>query len=188
MSRNKLKAILACAALAALLPAAAAQDLIAPDQIVADEVKYTTTTAEYGTLARNLNVVGSEREMNYLLDAEGVLTLWYGSDMERRYTYNKADARLGDSLQRIPTYEDILSLDPASIRAAGCFQTEDGKWRILVSAVDPDFGYLDSYSISLDTGLLVGAEQWDGDTLIYQMTAGEADLSAPADQLFLLSS
>ena len=137
--------------------------------------------------AVRLSIVGAERETNYLLEGD-TLTLWYGSDTSRRYTYRGADARLGDSLQRIPTYEDILSLDPASIRAAGCFQTEDGKWRILVSAVDPNFGYLDSYSISLDTGLLVGAEQWDGDTLIYQMTAGEADLSAPADQLFLLSS
>ena len=57
-----------------------------------------------------------------------------------------------------------------------------------MAAVNPDFNYLDIYYISLDTGLLVGAEQWDGDTLIYRMTAGEADLSAPSDQLFLLSS
>ncbi len=134
-----------------------------------------------------LNIVGAEREINYLLDGD-VLTLWYGSDMNHRYTYNKADARLGDSLQRIPTYEDILSLDPTSIRDAGCTCTESGKWRILVSTVDPDFNYLDIYYVSLDTGLLVGAEQWDGDTLIYRMTAGEADLSAPSDQLFLLSS
>ena len=134
-----------------------------------------------------LNIVGAEREINYLLDGD-VLTLCYGSDMSHRYTYNKADARLGDSLQRIPTYEDILSLDPTSIRDAGCTCTESGKWRILVSTVDPDFNYLDIYYVSLDTGLLVGAEQWDGDTLIYRMTAGEADLSAPSDQLFLLSS
>ena len=131
--------------------------------------------------AVRLNIVGAEREVNYLLDGD-ILTLWYGSDMSRRYTYTGADARLGDGLQRIPTYEDILSLDP------GCTCTEDGKWRILVAAVNPDFNYLDIYYISLDTGLLVGAEQWDGDTLIYRMTAGEADLSAPSDQLFLLSS
>ena len=57
-----------------------------------------------------------------------------------------------------------------------------------MTAKDPDFDYLDIYYVSLDTGLLVGAEQWDGDTLIYRMTAGEAELSAPSDQLFLLSS
>ena len=137
--------------------------------------------------AVRLNIIGADREVNYLLEGE-VLTLWYGSDMSRRYTYAGADARLGDSLQRIPTYEDILSLDPACILEAGCACSEDGKWRILVTAKDSDFDYLDIYYVSLDTGLLVGAEQWDGDTLIYRMTAGEAELSAPSDQLFLLSS
>ncbi len=148
-------------------------------------------TADIRVWVRNgavrLNIVGAEREVNYLLEGD-VLTLWYGSDMSRRYTYAGADARLGDSLQRIPTYEDILSLDPASIREAGCTSAEDGKWRIMVTAQDSEFGYLDIYYVSLDTGLLVGAEQWDGGTLIYRMTAGEADLSAPSDQLFLLSS
>ena len=148
-------------------------------------------TAEIRVWVRNgavrLNIVGAEREVNYLLDGD-TLTLWYGSDMDRRYTYTGADARLGDSIQRIPTYEDILALDPACIRDAGCTCTEDGKWRILITAEDPVYHYLDIYYISLDTGLLVGAEQWDGDTLIYRMTAGEADLSAPSDQLFLLSS
>ena len=148
-------------------------------------------TAEIRVWVRNgavrLNIAGAEKEINYLLDGNE-LTLWYGSDTSRRYTYTGADARLGDSLQRIPTYEDILSLDPSSIHEAGCFRTEDGKWSILVSARNPDFNYLDVYYISLDTGLLTGAEQWDGDTLIYRMTAGEADLSAPSDQLFLLSS
>ena len=137
--------------------------------------------------AVRLSIAGTEREINYLLEGD-TLTLWYDNDTDRRYTYPRADARLGDSLQRIPTYEDILSLDPASIQEAGCFRTEDGKWRILVSARDPVFHYLDVYTISLDTGLLVGAEQWDGEMLIYRMTAGETDLSAPSDQFFLLSS
>lgn len=147
-------------------------------------------TAEVRVWAKSgmlrLNVVGSEREMNYLLDAEGVLTLWYGSDTSRRFTYAGGDPDLGDSLQRIPTYEDILDLDKASILEAGCTRTEDGKWQILVESRSELFGYLEIFYISLDTGLLVEAQQWDGDTLIYRMIAGEADLSAPADQLFLL--
>ena len=89
MSRNKLKAILACAALAALLPAAAAQDLIAPDQIVADEVKYNTTTAEYGTLARSLNVVGSEY---FPLST----TVRYRGDTA---TYVRTNVRRGDTVK-----------------------------------------------------------------------------------------
>lgn len=148
-------------------------------------------TAEIQVWVRNgavrLSIAGTDGEVNYLLEGN-VVTLWYGSDMSRRYSYVGADARMGDSLQRIPTYEDILSLDPSCIQEAGCFRTEEGKWQILVSVRDPVFNYLDIYYISLDTGLLVGAEQWDGTELIYRMSAGEADLSAPSDQLFLHSS
>ena len=132
-----------------------------------------------------MNILGDAAETNYLMDGDTV-TLWYGDDSASRYTYTGADPRLADALQRIPTYEDVLGLDPASIREAGCTLGEDGKWRILVSAVDRDFGYLDVYWLSLETGLLEAAEQWDGDSLIYDMTSGVAELSAPDDQLFLL--
>ena len=137
-----------------------------------------------GSLLR-MNIQGDGAETNYLMNGNSV-TLWYGADTGRRFTYAGSDPYLGDGLQRIPTYEDILTLDPASIREAGCTRTEEGKWRILVAAEDPDFGYLDIYYISLDTGLLEAAEQWDGNDLLYEMSAGEAELSAPDDQFFLL--
>ncbi len=129
--------------------------------------------------------MGEDAEKNYLME-DGTVTMWYGNDTKNRFTYSGNDPHLADGLQRIPTYEDILSLDPASILEAGCTRTEDGKWRILVAAENADFGYLDIYFISLDTGLLEAAEQWDGGTLIYSMSSGEAELSAPSDQLFLL--
>ena len=136
---------------------------------------------------QRLNVVSGSEERNYLLSGNTV-TLWYGGDPGRRFVYAGSDPHLADDLQRIPTYEDILDLDPASIREAGCTATDNGKWLILVAAVNADLGYLDIYYISLDTGLLEMAEQWDGDSLIYRMQAGEAELSAPDDQLFLLPS
>ena len=132
-----------------------------------------------------MNVLGAGEEKNILMQ-EDTITLWYGNDARQAFTYRGDDPHLADSLMRIPTYEDLLSLDPAAIREAGCTTTEKGKWQILVVAEDQDFGYLDTYYISLDTGLLEAAEQWDGDKRIYSMTAGEADLSAPDDQLFLL--
>ena len=131
-----------------------------------------------------MNISGDGAERNYLMDGNTV-TLWYGDDTSRRYTYGGNDPHLADGLQRIPTYEDILALDPSAIREAGCTMGDGGKWRILVAAEDQDFGYLDIYYISLNTGLLEAAEQWDGDSLIYTMNAGEAELSAPDDQLFL---
>lgn len=140
--------------------------------------------AKSGMLRLNLQSQG-ETEKNYLM-ADGALTLWYGEDSANRWVRPGDDPHLADDLQNIPTYEDILALDPSAIRQAGCTVTQDGKWRILVTAEDSDFGYLDIYYISLDTGLLEMAEQWEGNTLLYRMTAGEADLSAPDDQVFLL--
>ena len=137
-----------------------------------------------GSLLR-MNIVGDAAEKNYLMEGDTV-TLWYENDTSRLYTYTGSDPHLADGLQRIPTYEDILTLDPSAIRKAGCTMGENGKWCTLVAAEEQNFGYLDIYYISLDTGLLEQAEQWDGDTLIYSMSAGEAELSAPDDQLFLL--
>ena len=132
-----------------------------------------------------MNVLGMGEEKNLLLE-DNTLILWYGNDTSRLFTYRGDDPHLADSLQRIPTYEDILTLDPSAIRDAGCATTAEGKWQIVVAAVDQDFGYLNTYYISLETGLLEAAEQWDGETCVYSMSAGEADLSAPDDQLFLL--
>lgn len=137
-----------------------------------------------GSLLR-LNIVGEDAEKNYLME-DNTVTMWYGNDTDHLFTYSGEDPSLADGLQRIPTYEDILKLDPARILEAGCTRTESGKWLILVEAENEDFGYLDIYYISLDTGLLEAAEQWDKGELIYSMSAGEAELSAPSDQLFLL--
>jgi hypothetical protein len=132
-----------------------------------------------------MNILGTGEEKNILMDGETV-TLWYGNDVNQVYTYRGNDPYLADRLQRIPTYEDILALDRSAIREAGCTRTDEGEWRILVAAENREFGYLDTYYISLETGLLEAAEQWEGDTRIYAMTAGKADLSAPDDQLLLL--
>ena len=133
---------------------------------------------------QRMTVTENGARKQYLL-IDGELTVWQEEDPGRRFTYSGGGS-LGDSLQRIPTYEDLLTLDPARIRTAGCTRTERGKWRILVTADSAELGYLDVYYISLDTGLLEAAEQWDGDSCVYRMQAGEADLSAPDDQLFRL--
>ena len=59
MSRNK-RLIALLLALAALCRAASASELIAPEKIVADEVKYNTCTAEYGELVKSITVGASE--------------------------------------------------------------------------------------------------------------------------------
>ena len=128
---------------------------------------------------------GSEagREKNILYTG-GRVSLWYDDDTEHVYHYDSEEA-LGDLLQILPTYEDVLALPPEEIADAG-YVRRDGSWRIMVCCHDVS-GCLTVYYISIETGLLEAAERWEGDRLIYSMEAGEADLSAPGDELFTLA-
>lgn len=104
----------------------------------------------------------------YRLVGDGTLYLWYAGDRTWKET------RLGDSAadlaQRIPTYEDVLKLDPARINAAG-YETRNGKDCIYVEVRDEDLNSLDRYWIETATGLLCGAETQENGRTVYEMTA-----------------
>ncbi len=123
--------------------------------------------------------IGAVRHI--LCDSEQI-RLWYEGSADRVFTYSPGSAALADTLQMLPSYEDVLALDPAAIIEAGYVQRE-GQWRIMTAA-RPEGEYLTVYYLSIETGLLEYAERWDGDTLVYRMTAGTADLAAPPDSLF----
>lgn len=108
--------------------------------------------------------------------------LWYGDDAAHVFLYPFGSAVLMDTLQMLPTYEDILVLEPERIIAAGYVEQKEG-WRIMVAA-QPEGDYLTVYYLSIETGLLEACERWDGQTLIYRMQAEKADLAAPADSQF----
>jgi hypothetical protein len=116
--------------------------------------------------------------------------IWYGDNTKDYYRTKRsgvlADNTLSDALQMIPTYEDVLELDTSDILEAAYVQ-QPGGWRIMVAAEDSDLGYSDIYYVSIDTGLLEAAETYDGDTLIFRMSAGEAELSTPDDSFFRLN-
>lgn len=123
-----------------------------------------------------------------LLQAErGAVTVWQEGRAQDAVTYTSADPALADALQMLPTYEDLLELQPSQLEAAGYVQL-NGAWRIMASVREEPTGYRMLYYISIETGLLEEAERWDGDTLLYRMTAETADLAAPEDELFRLDS
>lgn len=131
-------------------------------------------------------LVDSAGEQKNILYYQGSVSIWYGSDSEHVFHYQSEDPALGDSLQQIPTYEDLLALDPASIREAGYIR-HGGGWRIMASA-ETAGGGLGVYYISIETGLLEEAERWEDGRLVYSLSAGEADLSAPSDVAFLIGA
>ncbi len=122
-----------------------------------------------------------DADRNLLLE-DGVLTVWYGDGPE---TFRAETEQAADILQMLPTYEDLLELDPAQIEEAG-YVNLYGTWRIMATVREQPTGYLTVYYISIDTGLLEAAERRDGDRVIYRMTAEQADLTAPEDSVFLL--
>ena len=123
-----------------------------------------------------------EPEKDVLIQDREIL-IRYGDD-RRVFRSTAGSPALTDALQLIPSYEDVLALEPGQIKEAG-YVEQDGVWRILVAAREEPTGYLMRYYVSIETGLLEAADRLDGDQLIYSMRAQQADLAAPEDEVFL---
>ncbi len=119
-----------------------------------------------------------------ILTRDGELFIWY-EDPEEVFRRVSDELSSEDALQMIPTYEDVLTLEPEQITAAG-YVLHGGAWRIMVAAREEPSGYSTVYYISIETGLLEAAERRDVDTVIYSMTAQPSDLAAPEDVFFAL--
>jgi hypothetical protein len=149
-----------------------------------------------GNAAYNISTAARENETALRVTSGGVtrstvvsggtLYIWYAGDRVA-YSAPIADtdsaARLADEYSMLMTYEDVLALDVSSITDAGYAQY-DGEDCIFVEYVSGELKYRTTCYISLKLGLLTGANEYDGETLVYKMTAGECDVSPPADERF----
>ena len=86
--------------------------------------------------------------------------------------------------QRIPTYETVLELDPASITAAG-YEALDSLGCVYVET-DTGDGHSARFWVDTDSGLLVRAEQLTDGQVVYRMTASGLERPAPSDASFSL--
>lgn len=110
--------------------------------------------------------------------------IWYAGDSEPVKVKNTS-ASADDENQMIVTYEDILKLDNTQIQRAGFFNGTTGPG-IFVKYTSGTLGYITEVYVSIELGLITGAEQYDGDTLIYRMTTGACNLETPSDTGFIL--
>ena len=126
-----------------------------------------------GDYVRTANTVGGITQ--YRLVGEGKLRLWYAGDQ----TWRETDAGDGaaDLAQRIPTYEDVLELEPSQITDAG-YEEKNGKDCIYVEVAAAQDNR-DRYWIENATGLLCAAESYEGEEKVYEMT--EAQLAPPGE-------
>jgi len=108
--------------------------------------------------------------------------VWF--DEESDYALLSAGSFSADMEQRVPTYEDILALDVAEI-AIAVYGVYEGIDCISVLTAEDEWACQTAYWISLESGLLVGAEIRQEDTLIYKMTSLGGE-TVPEDGLFLL--
>ena len=103
-------------------------------------------------------------------EGEGTLYLWYGGDWE--YRSYPADQWSADLSQRIPSYEDVLALDKASITDTG-YEEKNGVPCIYVEVEKQELDYLQRYWIADSDGLLVAAETVkDGQAVIIASASG----------------
>lgn len=122
--------------------------------------------------------------IRYTIVGEGMVYRWYDGD-RKAVSWPAEEDSADVEGQRIPTYEDVLALETSAIVAAG-YETRGGVSCILVETGEGTLGYRQRYWISVSSGLLQAAEILEGDRLIYQMTAGEADLSGENARRFAL--
>ena len=87
--------------------------------------------------------------------------------------------------QRIPTYEDVLALDPASITNAG-YENKHGSACVYVEVAVPELDQVERYWVSADSGLLMAAETETGGAVVYSMAADAPEIPVSAQASFTL--
>lgn len=115
---------------------------------------------------------------------DGQVWRWYGDDTG--VASWQADSASGDvESQRIPTYEDVLALDPELITAAG-YEERDGYLCVFVEADVPEIGQRERYWVSADSGLLAAAETEFGGEVVWSMTTTIPEIPVPTTAAFVL--
>jgi hypothetical protein len=123
-----------------------------------------------------------------ILVTPDTLYIWYDGDKspyERPINSFGDEKNTSDEYQKMMSYEDVLKIDKSSIKAADYMEHYDENC-IYVQYADEPLGYITDCYISVDSGLLIGAEQYDGNTLIYRMTTSDYKPGAPDLSVFTL--
>lgn len=115
---------------------------------------------------------------------DGVHTwVWY--DSAKAWTVFPVGDISADDEQRIPTYEDILSLPTSSIAEAS-YTDLSGVPCIFVETTPDQAGYVQRYWVSAETGLLVGAQRLADGEVVYLAQSLTLSAAAPTAEDFLL--
>ena len=129
----------------------------------------------------SLRVRPSVGEEKRIIITPETLYIWTAGDREPYsnpyYPGVHGDAaRTSDEWQMMVSFEDLLAMDAGDIIDAGYIEF-GGENCVYAVYLTPLFGYTGKYHISIELGLLTGAEEYDSSgALIYRMTAGECTI------------
>lgn len=132
----------------------------------------TKIRVEYASGAKNV----------LLQDAK--LYIWYDNSTGI-HEGNVMSGSEADEWLRCINYEELLELPTESILSAG-YEQRQGESCILVEYTSGELGYRSLVYISVSNGLLMGAETYDGDTLVYRMSSSEPSLATPDESVFAM--
>ena len=110
--------------------------------------------------------------VEHTITGDGTCYLWHNG--EEDWVTLPAQGGDADLAQRLPTYEDVLALEPDSITDAG-YVDRGGMACVYVEVAEEELGYLERYWVSVESGLLVSAETVKGDEVVYSMAAYEVE-------------
>ena len=138
-------------------------------------------TVDGGWTSSQLTLPGGR--VYHCIVGEGKRYVWYGQ--EGNYQVYDASSRSADLAQRLPTYEDVLAADKERIVEAQ-YVIADALPCVKVSVEEPELGYVESYWVSVDTGLLVRSESSKDDQVFYRMSGYTVETPAPPGTAFTL--
>lgn len=153
-----------------------------------DSTAYTIGTS-YDNGATALKISNNGIIKNVIITS-GTLYIWYDNDKKpysRPLESPEDEKKASDEYQMMMSYEDVLELDKSSIMDAGYGEYgENGEDCIYVQYVTELLHYTVKCYISVDNGLLIYAEMYDGDTLVYKMTTSDYVQTPPDLSVFEL--
>ena len=122
-------------------------------------------------------------QTRHAITNEETTYIWYNSETD--VFTGPAGEISPDAEQTIPTYEDVLALAPEQIAQADYRMVSDVRC-IYVETAEDDWGYVQRYWVSVDTGLLAVAERLQDGETVYRMAALTVDETAPDAKTFTL--
>ena len=141
---------------------------------------YEITMSVIGPWTRTDRTMPDGRVRHTITGPETVY-IWYNSE---RTVYSAPVGEItADNELPIPTYEEVLTLDPEQITAAD-YRAVSNVNCIYVESREGD--YTLRYWVSVETGLLAAAEKLQGEETVYRMASLAVDQTLPTEADFTL--